>query len=335
MFAARFYTPAGHDQPSVDHPCEVKVVEESVPEYSAREVLIKVAAAGMNQADTHQRAGNYPPPEGASEIPGLEVAGTIEAVGAQAGHWDFGTPVCALLAGGGYAEYVAVDARQLLPLPENTSMTQTAGLVEVAATVWANVWMQGGAQPGDVVLIHGGTGGIGEFAIRAGLGLGLRPIATAGSESKCQAVQQMGAEAINYRSESFVDRVMELTDGHGADVILDTVGGAYVEDHVKAVASGGRVVTIGTQGGAKGTLNVMRLMAKQAWFTGTRLRSRTAEEKAEVLAGVQAHLWPLIADGRICVSEPEVFDLTDVAAAFDRFGDAERQGKIVLRMPEA
>lgn len=332
MKAVRFNTPEGHEKPSREHPARIDVVEEPIPEIGPEDVLIKVEFAGINAADTHQRAGAYPPPEGVTEIPGLEVAGTIEKVGAQAGDWEFGTPVCALLAGGGYAEYVVVNSRQVVPVPQNVSMAQAGGLVEVAATVWSNLVMQAGLSAGDHLLVHGGSGGIGQMAIHVGKALGAHVMATCGSAEKVRLVEELGAVGINYREENFVDRVHAITDGHGADVILDVVGGAYVEDDLQALAMYGRVVFIGTQGGAKGTLNVMRLMAKRGWVTGTTLRSRSVDQKEQIMAEVQKHVWPLVADGTIPVAEPEIFDLAETAKAYERFADDDRVGKIVLRV---
>lgn len=331
MSAIDFETPAGEEKPSFQHPADVVVSQHPLPSPGPGEVLIKVAAAGLNNLDLLQRAGNYPVPEGASEVPGVEVSGTIEAVGAGVVSWDFGAPVCALLAGGGYAEYVTVDARQVLPVPDGIPLVEAAGLPEVAATCWTNLVMQAGAEPGDWVLVHGGTGGIGSFALQMLAAFGAKPIATVGSEEKRQQAMSLGAvEAINYRDEDFAERVHEITEGHGADVILDVVGGKYLEDNVRALAHGGCVITIGLSGGAKGTLPLQQLMAKRGWITGSTLRSRSVEEKAEVIAQVREHVWPMIASGAISPSIAKTFPMAEAERALEYFASEGRTGKILL-----
>lgn len=331
MNVISFVTPAGLDKPSKEAPADIVLTEAPRPSPEPHQVLIRVAASGINAADIHQRAGNYPPPPGASEIPGLEVSGTIEDVGAEAGDWTRGAEVCALLAADGYSEYVAVDARHVLPVPASVSLIEAGGLIEVAATCWANLFMQADTRSGDWVLVHGGTGGIGQFAIQLLQATGTHPIVTVGTDEKAELARQLGAEhVINYRSEDFVERVDEITKGHGVDVILDVVGAAYLEQNVKALAKGGRMVTIGTQGGAKGTLPFMHLMAKRAWVTGTFLRSRNAEEKAEVVQQVHQHVWPLIEAGKIRAAAEHTFPFEDASAAYEFFSSAERTGKIVL-----
>lgn len=331
MNVISFVTPDGLDKPSKEAPADIVVSEVPRPSPEPHQVLIRVAASGINAADIHQRAGNYPPPPGASDIPGLEVSGTIEEVGAEAGDWQLGTAVCALLAAGGYSEYVAVDARHVLPVPSSVSLIEAGGLVEVAATCWANLYMQADTRRGDWVLAHGGTGGIGQFAIQLLQATGALPIVTVGSEEKAELARRLGAEhVINYRSEDFAERVDQITEGHGADVILDVVGAAYLEQNVKALAKGGRMVTIGTQGGAKGTLPFMHLMAKRAWVTGTFLRSRNAEEKADVVQQVHRHVWPLIEAGKIRAAVERTFPFEEAGAAYDFFSSAERTGKVVL-----
>ncbi|MGO1549107.1 MAG: NAD(P)H-quinone oxidoreductase [Nesterenkonia sp.] len=331
MQVIHFVTPAGLAKPSKEEPAELVVAEVPRPVPEPHQVLIRVAASGINAADILQRAGNYPPPSGASEVPGLEISGTVEEAGSDAGDWELGTPVCALLAGGGYSEYVAVDARHVLPAPKTASLIEAGGLVEVAATCWANLYMQAQTRPGDWVLVHGGTGGIGQFAIQLLRATGAHPVVTVGSEGKAALARELGAHSvINYRSEDFVERVDEITGGHGVDVILDVVGAAYLEQNVKALAQSGRMVTIGTQGGAKGTLPFMHLMAKRAWVTGTFLRSRTAEEKADVIQQVHQHVWPLIEEGTIEVAVERAFGFDEAEAAYDFFSSAERTGKIVL-----
>ena len=309
----------------------VAVVEKPIPTPGPGEVLIRVAAAGINRADLLQRSGNYPVPPGASEVPGLEVSGTIEETGADVVNWDFGTPVCALLAGGGYAEYVVVPAGQVVPVPDGVSLTDAAGLPEVAATCWSNLVMHAGVKRGDWVLVHGGTGGIGSFALQLLKSLGARPVATAGSAEKMAHSLDLGAEAaINYREEDFVARVREITDGHGADVILDVIGAKYLEQNVAALARGGRLVVIGLQGGATGTLPLGKLMGKNAVVTGTLLRPRPLEEKAAVMRQVAEKVWPLVTAGAIRTTTDATFPLARAVEAQDRFEASERTGKVLL-----
>jgi putative PIG3 family NAD(P)H quinone oxidoreductase len=309
----------------------VSVVEAPIPTPGPGEVLIKVAAAGINRADLLQRSGNYPIPPGVTEVPGLEVSGTIEETGADVGAWDFGTPVCALLAGGGYADYVVVPAGQVVPVPDGVSLTDAAGLPEVAATCWSNLVMHAGVQRGDWVLVHGGTGGIGSFALQLLKALGARPLATAGSPEKVARSLELGAEAaINHREEDFVARVKEITGGHGADVILDVIGAKYLEKNVAALARGGRLVVIGLQGGATGTLPLGALMGKNAVVTGTLLRPRPVAEKTEVMRQVAEKVWPLVASGAIRTTTDATFPLDRVVEAQDRFEESARTGKVLL-----
>ncbi len=309
----------------------VATEDRPVPTPGEGEVLIRVSAAGINRADVLQRSGNYPVPAGASDVPGLEVAGTIEETGAGVGNWDFGTPVCALLTGGGYAEYVAVPAGQVVPVPDGVSLTDAAGLPEVAATCWSNLVMEAGVTAGDWVLVHGGTGGIGSFALQMLTALGARPIATVGSPEKARLSLELGAEAaINHREEDFVDRVREITNGHGADVILDVMGAKYLERNVKTLARGGRLVVIGLQGGVAGTLPLAAVMAKNAVVTGTLLRPRPAAEKTEIMRQVAEHVWPLVAAGKIRTTTDSTFPLDQAAAAQDRFEESDRTGKVLL-----
>lgn len=332
MHAVKFMPQAGSEKASRQHPADIHLAEVATPAPQAGEVLIRVAAAGINNADLLQRVGGYNVPEGASDVPGLEVAGSIAAVGQGVSGWNVGDPVCALLAGGGYAQYVAVDARQVLPVPGELDLIEAAGIMETTATVWFNVFMTGQFSAGDYVLIHGGAGGIGTTAIQMVKAMGGIPIATAGSTEKVAYAEFLGAHGINYRTEDFVARVHELTEGHGADIILDIVAGEYADANMKAIAQGGRWVVIGTQGGIKGELNFLRLMTKQAVVTGNLLRPRTAAEKGEILAGVQEHIWPLYADETIDPLIAQSFTLDDAEAAYERFSAADRVGKIVLTM---
>ena len=285
MQAIRFIPQEGTTKASTEHPAHIRVTEQDLPKAGPGEVLIKVHAAGINNADLLQRSGGYNVPEGASDSPGLEVAGTIADVGEGVQPWHENDRVGALLAGGGYAEYVAVDARQVVSIPDQLDYIEAAGVIETAATVWFNVFMTGKFQPGDRVLIHVAQVVSAPWRVKWSR-YGGHPIATAGSAAKVEYSQFLGAHGINYRTEDFVERVQEITDGHGADIILDIIAGQYSEDNLRALAHGGRWVVIGSQGGIKGPINFLRLMAKQAVLTGNLLRPRTAAEKCEILAGL-------------------------------------------------
>lgn len=330
MRAVRFSPQEGAGQVSKDCPADIRIVTQPVPRPGAGEVLIRVNAAGINNADLLQRIGGYNVPEGASEIPGLEVAGTIASVGEGVTTWREGDRACALLAGGGYAEYVVVDARQVAPVPEQVELVEAAGIVETAATVWLNVFMTAEFTKDDWVLIHGGSGGIGTMAIQMVKAMGGRPIATAGTDDKVEYARFLGAQGINYKTENFVDRVHDITGGHGADIVLDVVAGQYSEDNLRAIANRGRWVVIGTAGGIKGQINFMRVMAKQAVVTGNLLRPRTAQEKGEILADVVEHIWPLVTNGAIDPLIAQTFKLENANAAYQRFAESDRVGKIVL-----
>jgi len=332
MQAVRFMPQAGTTKASQESPADIRVVDQEVPKPGTGEVLIKVHAAGINNADLLQRSGGYNVPEGASDIPGLEVAGTIAAVGQDVQAWHEGERVGALLAGGGYAEYVVVDARQVVPIPAQLDFIEAAGIIETAATVWFNVFMTAKFQRGERVLIHGGSGGIGTMAIQMVKAMGGHPIATAGSDTKVEYSRFLGADTINYRTEDFVDRVYDITQGHGADIILDIIAGQYSEDNMRALAQGGRWVVIGSQGGIKGPINFLRLMAKQAILTGNLLRPRSAAEKGEILDGLVEHIWPFFTDGSIDPLIAQTFPLEETEAAYVRFREADRVGKIVLTM---
>lgn len=332
MQAVRFIPQAGTEKANKTHPADIHLVDLDVPKPQVGEVLIRVEAAGINNADLLQRIGGYNVPEGASDVPGLEVAGKIAAVGEGVTTWQIDDRVCALLAGGGYAEFVAVDARQVIPVPAQLDIIEAAGIVETAATVWFNVFMTAGFQAGDRVLIHGGAGGIGTMAIQMVKAMGGYPIATAGSAAKVEYTEFLGAHGINYRTEEFVQRVDELTDGHGVDIILDIVAGQYSEDNMRALAHGGRWVVIGSQGGIKGPINFMRLMAKQAVLTGNLLRPRSAAEKGEILSGLVRDIWPLLTEGEIDPLIAQTFKLEETDAAYERFEESDRVGKIVLTM---
>lgn len=309
----------------------VDIVTREVPTAAEGEVLIKVAAAGMNNADLMQRAGIYPPPPGASDLPGLEVSGTIAAVGDGVSGWSVGDEVCALLAGGGYAQYVTVPAGQALPTPTGLTLTQAAGIPEVAATCWYNLVMHGGVTSGDWALVHGGSGGIGSFAVQLLKALGVSVVTTVGSDDKAQIARNIGADVVvNYRTQDFVDEIEKATDGTGVDVILDVVGGKYLEQNIDALAIGGRIVTIGLASGPEGTLDLRKFMAKRIWLTGTTIRAQSVENKTAVMQQVYDHVWPMIADQKIQPMDTRSFPLEQTADAQDWFKDSQRLGKLLL-----
>lgn len=305
------------------------------PELTAGGVLIEVAAAGLNRADVLQRQGHYPVPPDATDVFGLEVSGTVlelgEDVPADAG-LSVGDPVVALVDSGGYAERVLAPWSQVLPLPEGVEPVAAAGLPEVAATVFSNVFMAAAAREGETLLVHGGAGGIGTHAIQVARALGMTVLATVGSEEKARVVEELGATPIRYRDEDFVARVEELTDGRGADVILDVVGAKYLDPNLRAVATNGRIVIIGMQGGATGELNVGRLLQKRAAVIGTTLRARPAAEKAAIMAAVREHVWPLVAAGRVRPLVSRTFPLEQVREAHEYFDSGSHVGKVLLSM---
>ena len=310
---------------------EVLVWDEvDEPEVRPDEVLIEVAAAGVNRADLLQRQGHYPPPPGASEYPGLEVSGTIAAVGREVTDWRVGDRVCALLSGGGYAERVAVPQGQVLPVPDSVDLIDAAGLPEAACTVWSNVFDVAQLQPLEVLLVHGGGSGIGTFAIQLADAHGSRVLTTARS-AKHAALRELGADlAIDYTDEDFVAATLSATAGRGADVILDIVGGAYLPRNVQALAPGGRLVVIGLQGGRRGELDLGVLLAKRASVAATALRSRSAEDKARVVAGVRAHVWPLVAAGMVGPVIDTKYPMAEAAAAHERVAASDHVGKVLL-----
>jgi putative PIG3 family NAD(P)H quinone oxidoreductase len=299
------------------------------------EVLIKVSAAGVNRADLLQAAGLYPPPPGASELLGMEVSGVIEAVDDDiSGDWAPGQEVCALLAGGGYAEYVAVPAGQLLPHPVGLDLTDSAGVPEVACTVWSNLKMTAHLREGQLLLMHGGASGIGTHAIQVARALGARVAVTAGSTAKLNFCRDLGAEIlINYHDEDFVARVHEATDGAGADVIFDIMGASYLDRNIDALAPEGRLVIIGMQGGIKGELNIAKLLSKRAHVIGTTLRGRPTNgpnSKSEVVAAVTESVWPMIADGRVREIIGARVPIQDAAEAHRMLQAGEVTGKVIL-----
>lgn len=309
------------------------LTQRPLPVPGAGEVLIRVAAAGVNRPDVLQRQGHYPPPPGASDLPGLEVAGTIAALGTGVEGWTVGATVCALLTGGGYAGYCAVPAVQCLPLPEGLSLSEAAALPETFFTVWTNVFERARLRAGETLLVHGGTSGIGTTAIQLAHAFGARVFATAGSEAKCQACLALGAAyAIDHTREDFVSLVKEQTGGKGVDVILDMVGGDYIARNIEALAVEGRHVSIAFLKGPKVTLNLFPVMLKRLTLTGSTLRARPPADKGAIATALQAQVWPLLASGRIKPVIHATFPLAEAAAAHSLMESNQHIGKIVLTL---
>ncbi len=313
-------------------PPEVLVpVERPTPAVAAGEVLIKVAAAGVNRPDVMQRQGKYPPPPGASDIPGLEIAGEIVGVASDVTSWRTGERVCALVSGGGYAEYCSAPAPQCLPIPAGLDLVQAAAIPETFFTVWTNVFERGRLVAGETILIHGGSSGIGTTAIQLARAYGARVIATAGSDEKCSACQSLGAEvAINYRSTDFVTTVRDTTGGRGVDVVLDMVGGEYLQRNIDCLARDGRLVQIGLLGGAKSQINMGPVLQRRLWITGSTLRARSIAEKAAIAGAVQQHVWPLLEAGTVRVLVHATFPLQQAAEAHRVMESSAHIGKLVL-----
>jgi putative PIG3 family NAD(P)H quinone oxidoreductase len=311
---------------------------EEVPDVhpSAGQVLLRVHAAGVNRADLLQAAGHYPPPPGASDILGMEAAGEITEIGDGVIGWHSGQQACALLAGGGYAEYVAVPAPQLMPIPQRVDVVTAACLPEVACTVWSNLVMTAGLKPRQTVLIHGGGSGIGTHGIQVAKALGARVAVTAGSAEKLETARMLGADImINYRDEEFEHRIREETRGVGVDVILDIIGAAYLDRNIDALANDGRIVVIGLQGGVKGELNIGTLLAKRAGVIATALRSRPIDGpagKGAVVAEVVKNVWPMIADGRVRPVVGAVLPIEQASEAHRLLGSGSVTGKVLLRV---
>jgi putative PIG3 family NAD(P)H quinone oxidoreductase len=316
----------GHGGPEVLVPAT-----RPVPVPGPGEVLIAVKAAGVNRPDVLQRLGVYPPPKGASELLGLEVAGHVVARGPATTRYQDGDAVCALTNGGGYAEFCVAPESATLPVPEGLSLVEAAALPETVFTVWHNVFERGGLRPGEWLLVHGGASGIGTTAIQLGRLFGANVLVTAGTAEKTHACEQLGANrAINYRSEDFVEAVKEATGGHGADVILDMVGGDYIERDLRAAALDGRIVQIAFLKGSKVEIDLMRLMMRRLTLTGSTLRAQSAEAKARMARAIEEKVWPLIAEGKFKPVIDSTFNLTDAAAAHARIDDPDHIGKIVL-----
>ena len=306
-------------------------VERPEPVPADGEVLIKVAAAGVNRPDVFQRLGRYPPPPGASDIPGLEVAGTIEQLGPQVRDWRVGDEVCALVAGGGYAEYCAAPAPQCLPAPRGLDLVAAAAIPETFFTVWTNVFTRGRLQAAESLLVHGGSSGIGTTAIQLARARGSRVFATAGSAEKCAACERLGAErAINYREADFVAVTRELTGGRGVDVVLDMVGGEYFARNVEALAVEGRLVEIATLHGVKAELNIQTIMQRRLTVTGSTLRARPVADKGAIATALMQQVWPLIESGAVRPLIHATFPLRDAAEAHRVMESGVHIGKLVL-----
>lgn len=302
-----------------------------LPKPSDTQILVRVRAAGVNRPDVMQRQGKYPPPPGAPDYPGLEIAGEVAALGAKASRWNVGDKVCALVPGGGYAEYALVDETNALPVPKGFSFTEAAALPETFFTVWHNVFERGRLQTGETMLIHGGSSGIGTTAIMLAKAFGAKAIATAGSKEKCDACVTLGADfAIDYKTQDFVALTKEHTGGKGADLIVDMVGGDYVERNLDAAAVEGRIVQIATQKGFKVEMNLLKIMSKRLTFTGSTLRPRPVADKAAIADALRTKVWPLLDQGKIKPVIDSTFPLAEANKAHARMESSGHVGKIVL-----
>jgi NADPH2:quinone reductase len=318
--------PEAHGGPEV-----LRLVERPVPQPQSGEVLIRVAAAGVNRPDVLQRKGGYPPPPGAPSIMGLEVSGTIVAVGEGVEDTMIGQPVCALIAGGGYAEYTVAPAGQCLPVPHGLDMVHAAAIPETLFTVWTNLFERAFATEGDSVLVHGGTSGIGTMAIALGQLFSMTIIVTAGSDAKCARALELGAaHAINYKTEDFVERVKAITDGKGVTAVIDMVGGDYVPRNLQCLADDGRHVSIAVQGGPTATIPIFEIMRRRLTLTGSTLRPRDTAFKTLVADEIARTVWPHVEAGRLRPVIDKVFPLADAAAAHARMEEGDHVGKIVL-----
>jgi NADPH:quinone reductase len=311
----------------------LRAAERPVPEPGPGEVLVRVEAGGVNRPDLMQRLGKYPPPPGASDIPGLEIAGTIVSVADGASRWRVGDRICALVSGGGYAEYCAAPASQCLPIPEGLNAIAAGAVPETFFTVWTNVFERGRLAAGERLLVHGGASGIGTTAIQLARAFGAIVFATAGSDDKCEACRLLGAAvAINYRTQDFVEVVRAETSAAGMDVILDIVGGSYFPRNIDCLAMHGRLVQIGLMGGPKTELNLRSVLDRRLTITGSTLRARSVAEKGALAREVETHVWPLLSGGRVAPVIDRVFPLSQAAAAHQRLESGEHVGKIVLEV---
>ena len=319
---------------AITHPGGPEVLvptERPTPKPGATEILVKVEAAGVNRPDVSQRKGHYPPPPGASDLPGLEVAGEVVALGSEARRYRLGDRVCALVAGGGYAQFCAVDERTALPIPANLTSVEAAALPETFFTVWTNVFQRGALKAGEWLLVHGGSSGIGTTAVMLAKAFGARVAATAGSPEKCAKCLELGADAaFNYRTQDFVQEMETVTAGRGADVVLDMVGGDYVERNFKCAAMNGRIVQIAFLQGPKVTMDLRSLTAKRLVLTGSTLRPRSVAEKGSIARELEERVWPLFETGGIKPVIDSTYPLTAAAEAHARMESSRHIGKIML-----
>lgn len=311
-------------------PETLQVCHRPLPVPGPGEVLIRVFAAGINRPDILQRRGLYPPPEGASDIPGLEVAGEIAALGSGVEGFTTGDRICALLSGGGYAEYCITPASLCLPVPSACSLVEAAGLPEALFTVWANLIEAGGLKTGDRVLIHGGSSGVGTLAIQLARTLGAEVYTTVGSDEKCGFCETLGATAIHYRKQDFAEALLSLTQGHGVNLILDMVGAPYLSQNIKALTPGGRLVIIAVQGGSRTEIDLSRILMKRLSISGSTLRSRSLEEKARLAKAVLEHIWPKLENRSIRPIVDSLFSLSEASEAHRRMESSQHMGKIIL-----
>ena len=319
--------------PEPGGPEALKTTTRPVPTPEPSEVLIRVEVAGINRPDCVQRQGNYAPPSGTTDIPGLEVSGEIVAVGVEIKNWSVGDKVAALLAGGGYAEYAVAPFQQCLPIPDGLSMIEAAALPETFFTVWTNVFERGALKKGETLMIHGGSSGIGTTAIQIASQMGAHVITTTGSADKCQACADLGAErTVNYREEDFVEAAREFGGGKGVDVILDMVGGDYIAKNIKSLAPDGRLVQIAFLQGSKADINFMSVMLKRLTLTGSTLRPQSIERKGEIAAALIENVWPLISSGKIKPVIYKTFALNQVAEGHALMESSQHIGKIMLKI---
>lgn len=312
-------------------PDVLRIVERPDPVAGTGEILIRVEAAGVNRPDVVQRMGKYPPPPGASDLPGLEVAGTVAALGEGVIGWAVGDPICALVAGGGYAELAAVPQEQCLPMPKGLTAIQAAGIPETFFTVWTNVFQRGKLHAGESILIHGGSSGIGTTAIQLAKAFGATVLATAGSDDKCEAIRTLGADhAFNYRTQDWVAEGKRVTDGHGVDLILDIVGGDYIPRNLDLLAIEGRLVQIAFLKSAKAEVDFSMLMRKRLTMTGSTLRPRSPAEKGVIARELRQHVWPLLERGTVAPVIHQVFPLAEAAAAHRLMEESAHVGKLIL-----
>lgn len=323
MRAIEITTPGG--------PEVLKLTQRPLPKPAAGEVLVKVQAAGVNRPDVMQRKGSYPPPPGITDIPGLEIAGTVAALGEEVTGWNVGDALCALVAGGGYAEYCVAPAPQCLPIPKGLTAVEAAAIPETLFTVWDNIFTRGRLKPGEWLLVHGGSSGIGTTAIQLAHAIGAKVLVTAGSAEKCDACRELGADvAVNYRDQDFVEAAKQATGGKGVDVVLDIVGGDYVSRNLNALAFGGRLIQIAIQKGTKAEIPVHLILVKQIMFTGSTLRARPVAEKGAIARILKQDAWPLIEAGKVRPVIHATFPLDRAADAHALMDTSAHIGKIVL-----